>query len=92
MNLHENLYRPSLNYIKKERFTGSDTGMRFMFEMKKEDEKDKGVILACVWSEPFSYEKTEEDNKEYKEFPFTDDGLHEAISWVESRHEKYERR
>ena len=87
MNLGEALYRPALNYIKKERFTGSDAGMRFMFEKKKTDEKE--VILACVWPEPFSFEKTEEDKKEYKEFVLTDEGLQEAVEWVENKHELY---
>ena len=47
MNLHENLYRPSLNYIKKERFTGSDDGMSFVVEKKKEEEEEG--IVGCVW-------------------------------------------
>lgn len=83
MNLRDALYRPSLNYIKKERFTGSNTGMRFMFEKKKNGEDE--VILACVWPEPFSFENTVEDKKEYMEFVLTDEGLQEAIKWVESK-------
>lgn len=83
MNLHENLYRPSLNYIKKERFTGSDNGMRFLFEKKKKEEQD--VILACVWPEPFAFDHTAEEKKEFQEFPLSEDGLKEAVAWVESK-------
>lgn len=89
MNLHDNLYRPALNYIKKERFTGSDTGMRFLFEKKKYEEDGREVITACVWPEPFAYDHTEEEKKEFQEFPLTEEGLNEAVAWIENRHIDY---
>ena len=85
MNLHDNLYRPSLNYIKKERFTGSDTGMRFLLEKKKYEEDGREAIVACVWPEPYAFDHTEEEKKEYQEFPLTQEGLQEAVAWIESR-------
>lgn len=81
VDLRVGLYKISLNYIKKERYTGSNDGMRFMLEKKSaEGEEDK--ILVCLWPEPFSYEKTEEDQKRYREFSFNDEGLEAAVSYI----------
>ena len=81
VDLRAGLYKISLNYIKKERYTGSNDGMRFMLEKKSaEGEEDK--ILVCLWPEPFSYEKTEEDQKRYREFSFHDEGLEAAVSYI----------
>ncbi len=74
------LYRVSLNYIKKERFTGSFLGTRYMLEKKEKEEEN--VILTCVWEEPYCFEKTEEEKKEYMEFPLSEEGLAEALKWI----------
>ena len=81
VDLRAGLYKISLNYIKKERYTGSNDGVRFMLEKKSvEGEDDK--ILVCIWPEPFSFEKTEEDQKRFREFPYNDEGLEEAVSYI----------
>ena len=81
VDLRAGLYKISLNYIKKERYTGSNDGVRFMLEKKSvEGEDDK--ILVCLWPEPFSFEKTEEDQKKFYEYPFTEEGLEEAVSFI----------
>ena len=88
------LYRITLNYIKKERYTGSYKGTRYMLE-KKEFKQEEGsdepkkdpVILSCAWPEPFAFDKTEESLKIYKEFPLTDDGLTDAIAWISQMQE-----
>ena len=81
VDLRDGLYKISLNYIKKERYTGSNDGMRFLLE-KKSVEGEEDRILVCTWPEPFSYEKTEEDRKEYREFPFTQEGLDLAVQYL----------
>jgi hypothetical protein len=35
-----------------------------------------------VWPEPFSFEKTPEEEKVYKEFPDEEEGLDEAYEWL----------
>lgn len=66
----------SLNFIKKEVFTGSDTGMRFRLE-KKGDE-----ILAWVWPEPYNFFKTDSALKVSESFPLTIEGRDEAVAWM----------
>ncbi|MBR3104641.1 MAG: hypothetical protein IKH46_12560 [Lachnospiraceae bacterium] len=81
VDLRAGLYKIRLNYIKKERYTGSNDGMRFMLE-KKSAEGEEDRILVCLWPEPYSYEKTGEDQKRFREFPFTEDGLQSAVSYI----------
>lgn len=63
--------------------------MRYLLEKKSsEDEEDK--ILACVWPEPFCYDKTEETMRESKEFPFSQDGLEQAWEWFGNKQESFQ--
>ncbi len=95
MILTDKLYRVPLAYIKKERYTGSYSGMRYMLEKKTFPAPEEGseeapkdpVILACTWPEPFSYEKTEEEKKDFAEFPFTEEGVTQALDWVSNMQE-----
>lgn len=93
------LYKPSLNYIKKERFTGSYEGLRYLLEKaeividtKEEVDTETGEITfienketkirVCVWPEPFSFDKTEDDKKTFELFDFNQDGLDKAWEWI----------
>ncbi|MCQ2522237.1 MAG: hypothetical protein MJ105_07650 [Lachnospiraceae bacterium] len=55
-------------------------------EGSEEKPKDP-VVLACTWPEPFAYEKTADEQKEYNEFPFTEDGVLEALDWISKQQE-----
>jgi hypothetical protein len=81
IDLRANLYRISLAYIKKERYTGSCDGLRFFLE-KKEAEGEDPVIQVCLWPEPYCFEKTPDDQKHYREFAFSDEGLEQAIDYL----------
>jgi hypothetical protein len=75
----------SINFIKKEPLTGSMSGMRY--RMIKTGEKNAEKLLVTIWPEPFCFEKTEESKKQFSEFPFTADGLLEAIGWLNDQYE-----
>jgi hypothetical protein len=75
----------SINFIKKEPLTGSMSGMRY--RMVKTGEKDAEKLLVAIWPEPFCFEKTEESKKQYSEFSLTQDGLLEAITWLNDQYE-----
>lgn len=70
----------SIPFLKKSRFTGSYMGMRYQLEKQEE------AILATIWPEPFNFEKTPEEKKHTKEFPFTTDGIWEAVDWLNQEH------
>lgn len=71
----------SLNFIKKEVFTGSDAGMRFRLE-KKGDE-----MLVWAWPEPYNFFKTDDALKVSESFPLTIEGRDEAVDWLNNQHE-----
>lgn len=45
------------------------------------------VLEAVIWPEPFNYEVTEADKKHRKDFPFCEDGLWEAVGWLNEEFE-----
>ena len=70
----------SFNFIKKEPFTGSDSGMRYRLEKYSEGEQD--YILANVWPEPYNFISTEAALKTSETFPLTPEGKEEAVVWL----------
>lgn len=55
--------------------------MRYRLEGASGGEGEK--LLRCtVWPEPFNFFKTPEEKKETAEFPFGEDGVAEAICWM----------
>jgi len=66
----------SLNFIKKEVFTGSDNGMRYRLE------KSGDFILVWAWPEPYNFLKTEDALKVSETFPLTAEGKEEAVKWL----------
>jgi len=72
----------SLNFIKKEVFTGSDSGMRYRLE------KSGDNILAFVWPEPYNFLKTDSMLKTSESFPLTKEGKEEAVNWLNEQRVK----
>ncbi|MDO4296351.1 MAG: hypothetical protein Q4D90_09385 [bacterium] len=75
----------SLALLKKETFTGSERGMRFRLA-KVSDEAEGDRLEAVVWPEPFQFSATEEEKKERAYFSFSQEGLTEAVAWMNERH------
>ena len=70
----------STKFLKKESFSGAHKGMRYT--IKKTDDG----MIAYVYSEPWSFEMTPEEERLSKEFAFSDDGVNEAIAWLTETH------
>lgn len=70
----------SMEYLKKTEYTGCHQGMRFRMEKKKQDEGD--VLLVTIWPEPFNFFKTPEEQKTRQTFTFNEDGVVDAIGWM----------
>lgn len=81
MSIVDMLHKPSFNYLKKERFTGSFEGKRYALYKEAKDE-DNTVLMCCLYPEPFCFEKTPEEKKKYKEFEFSKEGLDLALEWI----------
>lgn len=68
----------AFEFYRKKPFKGSDRGMRYMI-IKEED-----WLKAYAWPEPFSFEATSEEKKIYSLFDFSEEGLTEAMNWLNS--------
>lgn len=86
----------SMPFLKKSRFTGSYRGMRYVLQKAErvigeaqsgEAEKTETVLQAVIWPEPLNYENTPEEKKHSRDFSFDQDGLWEAVAWLNEEHE-----
>ena len=75
----------SLNFVKKEDFTGSHKGMRFMLHQETVEEEKK--LRVYIWSEPFGFEATPDEEKISELFEFSEEGLGRAIEWMNGNYE-----
>ena len=74
----------SMEYLKKTEFTGCHQGMRYRLEGIMG--ADGGKRLGCtVWPEPFNFFTTPEEEKERAEFSFDEDGVTDAVAWMNDR-------
>lgn len=73
----------SMEYLKKTEFTGSHQGMRYRLEGVAAEDGKK--LRVTVWPEPFNYFKTPADEKESAEFSFDEDGVTDAVAWMNDR-------
>ena len=76
----------SLNFIKKEDFTGSYKGIRFLLKQDTIEEEKK--LCVYMWSEPLGFEATPNDTKIKKIFEFSNEGIDCAIEWMNDNYEK----
>ena len=74
-----------LNYIKKEEYSGSMEGMRYL--LKKVKSGDKDVILVIVWPEPFGISHTPVEKQTRTQVPLTAEGVEQAADWINGQYE-----
>lgn len=74
----------SMEYLKKTEYTGCHQGMRYRLEQAK-DEAGEKVLKVTVWPEPFNFFTTPEEDKTSEFFSFSEDGVIDAIGWMNNR-------
>ena len=79
-----------LNYIKKEEYSGSMDGMRYMLKKAKTDDSD--VIRVTIWPEPFGISKTPDEKKQSIDVPLTEEGVAMAADWLNEQYIEQEDR
>ena len=72
----------SVNYIKKEPFTGGYNGMRYRLI------KNGDGMEVTIWPEPYNYLRTPDEKKQSKQFPLTVEGRDEAVTWLNEQYEQ----
>ncbi|MCM1187991.1 MAG: hypothetical protein NC541_01690 [bacterium] len=73
-----------MEYLKKTEFTGCHEGMRYRLEGAQGAEGEK-VLRCTVWPEPFNFVTTPDEEKESREFSFDEDGVTDAVAWMNDR-------
>lgn len=75
----------SIPYLKKTVFTGSCRHMRFL--LRKESGEEGDVIETILWPGPYNFSVTEEEKKTSRRFPFSEEGIKEAVDWLNEYYE-----
>lgn len=73
----------SMEYLKKTEFTGCHQGMRYRLEGISGEEGKQ--LKVTVWPEPFNFFKTPEEQKTSTCFTFDEDGVLDAVAWMNDR-------
>ena len=76
-----------VNFIKKEKYTGSCKGMRFRMEKFEKEGEETPVLRVSVWPEPYSFDCTPEEEKQFLECTFDADGIAKGADWINERYE-----
>lgn len=83
----------SMEFLKKTEYTGCHMGMRYRLEGVAQEEGKK--LKVTVWPEPFNFFATPEEDKEHSLFDFSEDGIVDAIAWMNdmlfSKKDKWDR-
>lgn len=74
----------SMEYLKMSEFTGSFRGMRYRLERVSDGEEKK--LKVTVWPEPFNFFTTPEEEKRSELFSFDEDGVTDAVDWMNDRY------
>lgn len=69
-----------INFYKKEKFNGSCRGMHYRIAAQEED--GERFLLVTEWPGPYNYDTTPEEKKTRKRVSFSDEGLKEAVAWL----------
>ena len=73
-----------LDYYKKNTFLGSDGPLNFrIYGIKDEDGKVTSLQVVS-WEGPFIFDKTPNEDKKYKDFPYSEEGMEEIIKYLDS--------
>lgn len=70
----------SFAFYKKEKFTGSFRGMRYLIQ--KASENDSDIFEIFTWPGPYNFASTEDSKKIRKTFPFEADSLEGIAAYL----------
>lgn len=71
----------NMNFYKKEKFTGSYKGMRYLLK-KDKDDAENDIFRCYIWPGPYSFDATPEEEKLMSIYPFSAEGKQQAVDWM----------
>ncbi|MDO5564470.1 MAG: hypothetical protein Q4F88_04495 [Eubacteriales bacterium] len=75
-----------ISYLEKLPFKGSIAGLRYL--IKKNIVENNVSLLLCTYPDILCFEDTKEEEKNYKEFEYSDCGINESINYINTLLEK----
>ena len=70
----------TINYYKAQPYTAGSNGTRIRLTL--EDREEDPHLQLALWPEPFSYDKTPEEQKTFHRFDYSEEGIQAVISWL----------
>ena len=92
MNTRASFYDVSSFYNKKAVLKAGYKGMRYQVSKYSSGEEGDDTLRVYIWSEPFCFEKTPDEFRTVKDFPYSEEGLDEAYEWVCSMYDSEKER
>lgn len=82
-----------LDYYKKNTYMGSEGPLNYRIHRVEVDNPEKkeadsgadektSLLEAICWPGPFIYDRTKDELKKSKRFPYTEEGMNELIDWL----------
>ena len=71
-----------LNFVKKDDYTGSYSGMRYLIRSISKEE-----MKVFIWPEPYAFAKTDKELISEKTFPLSNEGVEEARIYLNEQYE-----
>lgn len=75
----------AFNFYKKEKFTGSYCGMRYLIQKCQKNDSD--VFSVITWPGPYNFASTAEELRVEKLFPFTEEALNDITDYLNCTYE-----
>lgn len=72
----------SIPFLKKSAFCGSDGKLRYRLCKQTIEEKDQ--LVAAYWVGDYCWQVTPDEEKIYRNFEFSTDGIQQAVEWLNS--------
>lgn len=72
----------SIQLLKKEAFCGSDGKLRYRLYKQTADDVDQ--ITAAYWIGDYCWQVTPDEEKVFRNFEFSAEGICEAVDWLNS--------
>lgn len=70
----------NMNFYKKEKFTGSYHGMRYLIQKASKEGSD--IFLVHNWPGPYNFATTDDAKKTSASFPFSEGGKQQVVDWL----------
>lgn len=75
----------TFNFYKKEKFTGSLQGMRYLIQ--KETEGEEAAFAVFTWPGPYNFAATPDEMKKKRKFPFEEASLERIAEYLNGVYE-----